>query len=80
MLYYLWVLKQKGVYRKGKLEFVEKNKGGKRIKIVELTEETEGQLKQYIKKIEALLNQEEVPGVVKKKHCNQCAYFEYCFI
>lgn len=80
LLYYLWVLKQKGIFRKGKLEFVEKNKGGKRIEIVELTEETEGQLQQYAKEIESLLNQEVVPGVVKKKHCSQCAYFEYCFI
>ena len=39
LLYYLSVLKYKGIARKGKLEFVEKNKKDKKIVILELTEE-----------------------------------------
>lgn len=80
LLYYLMVLKQKGINRKGKLEFVEKNKGGRRVVVVELTDELEEQLQQHVRAIESLLQEEEVPAAVKKKHCKQCAYFEYCFI
>lgn len=80
LLYYLSVLKQKGMNRRGKLEFVEKNKGGKRTLIVELTDEAEVQLQQYVNEIELLLLEDEVPSAVKKKHCSQCAYFEYCFV
>ena len=80
LLYYLFVLKQKGMERKGKLEFVEKNKGGKRTVILELTDEVEEQLQIYVKEIESLLIENKVPEAVKKKHCSQCAYYEYCFI
>lgn len=80
LFYYLMVLKQKGIVRKGKLEFLEKNKGGKRTIILELTEEDERLLSQYIQEIETLLDAPEVPPAVKKKHCKQCAYYEYCYI
>ena len=41
LLYYLKVLKSKGIIRKGKLEIVEKNKQNKAIIIVDLTDEIE---------------------------------------
>ena len=44
LLYYLKVLKTKGVIRKGKLEFAEKNKKDKKIIIIELTDEVEKEL------------------------------------
>ena len=80
LLYYLFVLKQKGIERKGKLEFIEKNKSGNRIMIMELTEELEEQLLHYIDEIEKLLLEEEIPEAIKKKCCNQCEYYEYCYI
>lgn len=48
LLYYLSVLKNKGIYRKGKLEFVEKNKSNKKVVILELTEERENELKKLL--------------------------------
>ena len=48
LLYYLKVLKTKGVIRKGKLEFAEKNKKDKKIIIIELTDEVEKELDKYI--------------------------------
>ena len=44
LLFYLKVLKSKGIERKGRLEFVEKNKKDKKVIIVELTEEIEKEL------------------------------------
>ena len=80
LLYYLKVLRTKGVRRKGRLEFVEKNKTDKKIVYVELTEDNERQLEAYIKEIEELIHQEKVPECLNKSKCKKCAYYEYCYI
>lgn len=80
LMFYLKVLKEKGIQRKGKLEFVEKNKGNKKTIILELTEDEEKKLQQYIQEIEELLTQEEIPEVLNKSQCKKCAYYEYCYI
>ena len=80
LLFYLYVLKEKGIVRKGKLEFVEKNKVPKKTMIFELDEESEKELLLYIKKIEELLGQEEIPPINEKPSCRNCAYYEYCYI
>lgn len=80
LLFYLKILEEKGIYRKGKLEFVEKNKGGRKVVYVELTEEIKEKLEVYINEIKELLEQEEVPPMVEQSHCRKCAYYEYCCI
>lgn len=80
LLYYLKVLKTKGVIRKGKLEFAEKNKKDKKIIIIELTDEVEKELDKYIDEIEQLLNQDRIPECINKPTCKKCAYYEYCYI
>lgn len=80
LMLYLKVLKEKGIERKGKLEFVEKNKGNKKTIILELTEDEEKKLQQYEQEIEELLTQEEIPEVLNKAQCKKCAYYEYCYI
>ena len=80
LLYYLSVLKSKGGVRKGKLEFVEKNKKDKKIVILELTEELEQELECYIKEIEKLLEEPEPPECIYKATCKKCAYYEYCYV
>lgn len=80
LLYYLKILKQKGIERKGRMEFIEKNKKGKRIEIIELTEEDEKLLEKYEHEIENLLLSDEVPPVLNETKCKKCAYYEYCYI
>lgn len=80
LILYLKVLKDKGIDRKGKLEFVEKNKSSKKTRIIELTDEVEKELNQYIHEIESLLQGEEIPPVLDKPKCKKCAYYEYCYI
>lgn len=79
-LYYLKILKEKGIVKKGKIEFCEKNKSDKKTMIVELNEENERELDEYILKIEKLLECDEVPKVEKKPKCKKCAYYYYCYI
>lgn len=73
-------IKEKGIERKGKLEFVEKNKTNKKVIVVELNEDTQQELNKYIEEIEKLLEAEEIPAVLKKTACKKCAYYEYCYI
>lgn len=80
LLYYLKVLKEKGIERKGKLEFAEKNKTGKKTVLLELTEDTEKELLGYISEIEDLLEQDKIPPVLNSGSCKKCAYYEYCYI
>lgn len=55
LILYLKILKDKGVARKGRLEFIEKKKTDKKIIIVNLTEELEQQLERHIEQIKKLL-------------------------
>ncbi|MDK4521259.1 CRISPR-associated protein Cas4 [Fusobacterium necrophorum] len=80
LLFYLKILKNKGIIRKGKLEFVEKNKKNKKVIILELTESLEKELLQYILEIDNLLKQENLPEVKEVAGCKKCAYYEYCYI
>ena len=74
------ILKDKGIERKGKLEFIEKNKTDKKIVFVELDEDTERELEKHILEIEKLLEADELPKVINKASCKKCAYYEYCYI
>lgn len=80
LLYYLKVLKSKGIERKGKLEFVEKNKGNNKILYFQLDEKLEKELDTYILEIEKLIEGNEIPQVLNKPQCKKCAYYEYCYI
>ena len=79
LIYYLYVLKEKGIDRKGKLEFIQKNKD-KKVMIVELNVEIEKELLNKIEEVKKLIQSHEVPNVVVNKHCKKCAYYDYCFI
>lgn len=80
LLYYLKVLKGKGIIRKGKLEFVEKNKTDKKVIILELTDDLEKELDNYIVEIQHLIQAEKPPEKIKSNKCKKCAYYEYCYI
>jgi len=78
--YYLIVLNDKGIVRKGRLECLEKNKQNKSIHNVTLTEEKIGELKAKYRQIEEFLNTPVPPFPIMSPMCKKCAYYEYCFI
>ncbi len=80
LLYYLKVLKSKGMVRKGKLECIEKNKANNKVIYVELDDAREKELNNIIEQIEDLLLQDSVPATINKTTCKKCAYYEYCYI
>lgn len=80
LLFYLKVLKSKGIIRKGKLECVEKKKSDNKIYYFELTDDIEKELETYINEIEKLISNKTIPDVLNKPKCKKCAYYEYCYI
>lgn len=80
LLYYLKILKEKGIKRKGKLKFIEKNKSKKKTIIVDLTADKEKELQRYVEEIKMLLDSEEIPERLNKTSCRKCSYYEYCYI
>lgn len=78
--YYLIVLQDKGIIRKGRLECIEKNKQNKSIHTLALTAEIIEELKEQYRQIEEFLAIENPPPPVMKPACKRCAYYEYCFI
>lgn len=80
LLFYLKVLKEKGVIREGRLEIIEKNKQNKSIIYVSLTHENQSQLESYIDEIKGLILGADIPEVLNSPSCKKCAYYEYCYI
>lgn len=80
LYYYLKVLKDKGIVRKGRLLFEEKNKTKQAAVILELDDAQERELERVQTQIEELLLSDEVPKAEEKAGCKKCAYYEYCFI
>lgn len=80
LILYLKILKDKGIERKGKLEFVEKNKSKNKVIYVELNNELIKQLDGIVKEIEMLVEIDSIPNSINKPTCKKCAYYEYCYI
>lgn len=80
LFYYLKILKDKGIIRKGKLEFLEKKNQNKKIIILELNDDIEKELEKNIEDIKFMLSRDELPAVINKASCKKCAYYDYCYI
>ena len=80
VLLYLYKLKEKGVIKKGKIEFIEKKKQRKKVHYVELDEVNEKELLEVLADIEKLIETSKPPEPKFERHCKKCAYYEYCFI
>ena len=80
VLYYLSVLKSKGIEKKGKLICMEKANQSDKIVELALTEEIESQLEIICNEISKLIEMTHPPEVRKMPICKKCAYYSYCFI
>ncbi|WP_315115813.1 CRISPR-associated protein Cas4 [Clostridium intestinale] len=80
VLLYLKVLKSKGIEKKGKVKFIEKNKSESKTMFIELNEENEKELNEVEAHIEELITSEKAPSPDLKRGCKKCAYYEFCYI
>ena len=80
LLFYLYILKQKGIIKKGRLEVFENNKQDKKRFEVILDKESEEKINKIIKDTERLISLPIPPEPKYNKKCKKCAYYEYCFL
>ena len=80
VLLYLYILKQKGIHKKGKIEYIEKKRQNKKIHYIDLDEQNEKELIDILNIIEKLIDQKKPPIAIFDNKCKKCAYYEYCFI
>ena len=79
VLLYMYKLKQKGIERKGRVEYHEKNHNIKS-EILELDAQNEQALLGVLEAITSLVNAPTPPPPVLENKCKKCAYYDYCFI
>lgn len=79
-LYYLKVLRDKGIERRGRIQFIEKNKQTKKVIDVELTPESIEELQKIEEDIMEYISQNNPDPPLNDKKCKRCAYYEYCYI
>ncbi|MBA9083568.1 CRISPR-associated exonuclease Cas4 [Fontibacillus solani] len=79
-IYYMYVLKQKGMDRKGSIQFMERNKQDGTTISLELDKETEQHLISMLEEMEQYLVQDQPDPAVLDKKCKRCAYYAYCFL
>lgn len=79
VLLYLYKLKLKGIDRKGKVQFHEKNKNEK-TDVLELDEKNEKELLEILDNIQNMISNPLPPIPIFENKCKKCAYYEYCFI
>ena len=73
MLYYLYILKNKGVIKKGLLSYTKE----KRTEEVILDEEGERKVKQALRDIDRIVAG-PIPVYKKLPYCGKCAYKDFC--
>ena len=76
LLYYLYYLKQMGIYRTGTLNYVKE----KRVENVLLTSDDEKLIEETLVEIDKFLKLEKPPCVEVYRYCKKCAYYAYCYI
>ncbi len=80
LIYYLYILDQKGITKKGRLEVFEKKKRDKKSYIIELDDEIKKEMAQVLSQVDDLLLEEKPPEPIYENKCKKCAYYEYCFL
>ena len=73
MLYYLYVMKSRGIIRKGLLSYPSERKT---VEVV-LDEAGEVQVKIAMQNINRIVNR-EIPKFKKLPYCRKCAYKDFC--
>lgn len=79
-IYYLYMLKQKGIDRKGRLEFLERKKQTCKTVELELNSLMEVKLIGLLEEIEQYLSHDKPDEAIYAKKCERCAYYAYCYI
>lgn len=75
LLFYLYTLKMAGIDARGELRFLEE----RRKEPVHLDDAREAELREAIRNIRRIIDQDVPPKPEKIKFCGKCAYREFCW-
>jgi CRISPR-associated exonuclease Cas4 len=73
--YYLFYFKKLGINVKGMIDYPKL----KRREYINLTNEDEEKLKVMLEKIKIIINNNQIPGLIKKPYCKKCSYYDFCY-
>lgn len=76
LLYYLFVLEQMGIYRKGKIHYPKE----KRVDEIELTDKNREEIPQWLAQIQQIIQLDKPPKKKKFRYCTKCAYYSFCWV
>lgn len=76
LLYYLYYLRNMGINKKGKINYVKE----KRVEEIELTEDYCKEIEEALIDIKNLELLEKAPRKINKPFCKKCSYYEFCYI
>ena len=75
LLYYLYLLKKRGIEKRGKIAYTKE----KKVVEVILDENKEKMIKKTIAEVYKIIDQEYAPKFKKLNYCKSCAYYDFCF-
>lgn len=75
MKYYLYCLRQLGIYVQGQIDYPKQRKTEK----ILWEEEDEKIILDIITKLEQILKEPLPPQKINKEKCKKCSYFEFCY-
>lgn len=75
ILYYLYILKKRGIEKRGKIAYTKE----KKIVEVELDEKNEKKIRQVLAEVYQIIENDEAPKLKKLPYCKNCAYYDFCF-
>lgn len=76
LLYYLYVLGQMGVYKKGKIHYPKE----KRVEEIELSEKDSEKINYWLTNISEIVSSKTPPKKVRYPYCTKCAYYSFCWV
>ena len=75
LLYYLYMLKKRGIEKKGRIAYTKE----KKVIEIELDEKNEKRIRQVIAEAYTIIEAENAPKLRKFAYCKNCAYYDFCF-
>jgi CRISPR-associated exonuclease Cas4 len=76
LVYYLYVLKNAGINKIGKLHYPKE----KRVEEVSLEEANVIEIEKIIKEIGIVIRNDTPPRIKKLPYCSKCAYYSFCWV
>lgn len=76
LLYYLYYLKNKGIEKKGIINYVKERK----VEEIELTVDDELEIEKALIGINRIIQMNSPPQIINARICKKCAYYSFCYV